>query len=85
MVLSDDAFRQILRKFDRKKNPTRPSANRTESNPEVDMESTSGESDTEPPPAPTPPAPSRDKPTGSRSKSHKRGASSVLSGPSAKK
>ena len=94
MVLSDDAFRQVLHKFDKKKNPGPGGSTGPRHEPPISSEaraesqSTGSESDEEShaPNPPTPPVHARDKPSGSRSKSMKRGASSsALSGPSAKK
>ena len=90
MVLSDDAFKQVLRQFDRKKDTRPKSAAPTLSvpasaSPSVSMSvSETSDADDELQPAVLQP-PARDDPKGGRSKSTKRGASSSLSGPSAKK
>ena len=93
MVLSDDAFRRILRKFDRKKSsnhsqdsasvsrpPPAPAAPEAKDSGMSSSDSEASEVD-EPPPVVQPP-PSLDR---SRSRSGKRGASSALVGPKPKK
>ena len=94
VVLSDDMFRQILRQFDKKKAKAASAQPAQPPQPTRQVSATSTSSDDEgsevsmadaAPVIPAPvPAPAVVDPR-SRSRSHKRGASSALSGPNPKK